>query len=110
MDFDFSDDQEQLRDAVRKWVDKAYSFDRRREIVAAGGFSREAYTELAELGLAGLYIAEEDGGMGMGLAICRSIVEAHHGRIVVGHDPDLGGARFTIGLPLALDHAPVGDP
>ena len=23
MDFDFSDDQEQLRDAVRKWVDKA---------------------------------------------------------------------------------------
>ena len=66
MDFDFSDDQEQLRDAVRKWVDKAYSFDRRREIVAAGGFSREAYTELAELGLAGLYIAEEDGGMGMG--------------------------------------------
>ncbi|MBX9833108.1 MAG: acyl-CoA dehydrogenase family protein, partial [Burkholderiaceae bacterium] len=24
MDFDFSDDQEQLRDAVRKWVDKGY--------------------------------------------------------------------------------------
>ena len=22
MDFDFTDDQEQLRDAVRKWVDK----------------------------------------------------------------------------------------
>jgi hypothetical protein len=32
MDFDFSDDQEQLRDAVRKWVDKGYTFDRRREI------------------------------------------------------------------------------
>ena len=26
MDFDFSDDQEQLRDAVRKWVDKGYTF------------------------------------------------------------------------------------
>jgi hypothetical protein len=25
MDFDFSDDQEQLRDAVRKWVDKGYT-------------------------------------------------------------------------------------
>ena len=24
MDFDFSDDQEQLRDAIRKWVDKGY--------------------------------------------------------------------------------------
>jgi alkylation response protein AidB-like acyl-CoA dehydrogenase len=66
MDFDFSDDQEQLRDAVRKWVDKGYGFDRRRRIEAEGGFSREAWDEIAELGLGGLYIAEEDGGMGMG--------------------------------------------
>ena len=35
MDFDFSDEQEQLRDAVRKWVDKAYGFDERRSVVAA---------------------------------------------------------------------------
>jgi alkylation response protein AidB-like acyl-CoA dehydrogenase len=34
MDFDFSDDQEQLRDAVRKWVDKGYDFERRRHAVA----------------------------------------------------------------------------
>lgn len=66
MDFDFSDDQEQLRDAVRKWVDKGYDFERRRKTVAAGGFDRAAYNELAELGLAGLYISEADGGMGMG--------------------------------------------
>ncbi|HSV48069.1 MAG TPA: acyl-CoA dehydrogenase family protein, partial [Ramlibacter sp.] len=66
MDFDFSDDQEQLRDAVRKWVDKGYAFERRRAIALAGGFDRDAYTELAELGLAGLYIPEADGGMGMG--------------------------------------------
>ncbi len=66
MDFDFSDDQEQLRDAVRKWVDKGYDFERRSKAVAAGGFDRAAYNELAELGLAGLYIAEADGGMGMG--------------------------------------------
>jgi len=66
MDFDFSDDQEQLRDAVRKWVDKGYDFDRRRAIVAAGGFDRAAYTELAELGLTGLYVSEAHGGLGMG--------------------------------------------
>jgi alkylation response protein AidB-like acyl-CoA dehydrogenase len=66
MDFDFSDDQVQLRDAVRKWVDKGYDFERRRGIERAGGFSREAYTELAELGLCGLYISEDDGGLGMG--------------------------------------------
>ena len=66
MDFDFSDDQEQLRDAVRKWVDKGYTFERRRTIERAGGFSRDAYGELAEIGLCGLYVPEADGGMGMG--------------------------------------------
>ena len=66
MDFDFTDDQQQLRDAVRKWVEKGYGFERRRSIEAAGGFAREAYTELAELGLCGLYIPEDDGGLGMG--------------------------------------------
>ena len=66
MDFDFSDDQQQLRDAVAKWVEKGYSFDRRRNITATGGFSREAYNELAELGLTGLYVSEDDGGLGMG--------------------------------------------
>ena len=66
MNFDFTDDQEQLRDAVRKWVDKGYSFERRREAVSAGGFSRAAFNEMAELGLCGLYVSEADGGMGMG--------------------------------------------
>ena len=66
MDFNFSEDQQQLRDAVAKWVEKGYGFERRREIVAAGGFSREAYAELAELGLTGLSLSEELGGLGMG--------------------------------------------
>jgi alkylation response protein AidB-like acyl-CoA dehydrogenase len=66
MDFDFSDDQQQLRDAVAKWVEKGYTFERRQGIEKAGGFSREAWDELAELGLGGLYIPEDDGGLGMG--------------------------------------------
>lgn len=66
MNFDFSDDQEQLRDAVRKWVDKGYSFDSRRACAKAGGFSKERFNEMAELGLCGLYISEDHGGMGMG--------------------------------------------
>ena len=66
MDFNFSDDQEQLRDAVRKWVDRSYGFERRRGITQGGGFDRGAFSELAELGLAGLYVSEEHGGMGMG--------------------------------------------
>ena len=66
MDFNFSDDQEQLRDAVRRWVDKGYTFERRQQAVRAGGFDRAAHDEMAQLGLTGLYIPEEHGGMGMG--------------------------------------------
>ena len=66
MDFDFSEEQTQLRDAVRKWVDKAYSFDERRSVVAAGGFSASAYQAMAELGLCGLYVQDAYGGMAMG--------------------------------------------
>ena len=66
MDFNFSDDQQQLRDAVAKWVDKGYDFERRKKIVAAGGFDRAAYDELAGLGLVGLYVSEDHGGLGMG--------------------------------------------
>ncbi|MBL0244029.1 MAG: acyl-CoA dehydrogenase family protein [Rhodoferax sp.] len=66
MDFDFSDDQVQLGDAVRKWVDKGYTFERRRAAEKAGGFDRAAWNELAELGLCGLYVPEDDGGLGMG--------------------------------------------
>ncbi len=39
-------------------------------------------------------------GMGMGLAICRSVIEAHHGALEAGPSP-LGGARFAFTLPLA---------
>ena len=66
MDFDFSDEQTQLRDAVRKWVDRGYGFERRRAIEAGGGFDRGAYGELAELGLTGLSVPEDQGGLGMG--------------------------------------------
>jgi len=38
-------------------------------------------------------------GVGLGLAICRAIVESHQGKIVASHRPG-GGARFTFTLPL----------
>jgi len=54
------------------------------------------------------FFSSKEGGMGMGLAICRSIVEAHHGRIQVDRSPELGGARFTVSLPLA--ESVLGEP
>jgi signal transduction histidine kinase len=37
-------------------------------------------------------------GMGMGLAICRSIIEAHAGHIAAGNRPE-SGARVTVTFP-----------
>jgi alkylation response protein AidB-like acyl-CoA dehydrogenase len=66
MDFEFTEDHESLRDAVRRYIDKVYTFEHRKSIVAKGGFDRAAYTSLAELGLTGLCINDSYGGMGMG--------------------------------------------
>ena len=66
MNFDFTDDQNSLRDAVSRWVDKAFSFERRHALAKAGGATREVYGELAELGLTGLVVPEAQGGMGFG--------------------------------------------
>ena len=38
-------------------------------------------------------------GMGMGLAICRSIIELHHGSMAADTSP-LGGARLSFSLPV----------
>ena len=43
-------------------------------------------------------------GVGLGLAICRALVEAHGGAIVAGRSA-LGGAQFTVTLPLGTPPA-----
>ena len=75
MDFDFSDEQAQLREAVSRWVAKAYTFERRRTIVAGGGLDRSALTELAELGLTALTVPETHGGLGMGAVEVMVVLE-----------------------------------
>jgi alkylation response protein AidB-like acyl-CoA dehydrogenase len=64
MDFSFSDEQHQLRDAVRRYLSQEYSFETRKKIVHGAGTSPEIWAGLAELGLTGVPVAEEYGGFG----------------------------------------------
>ena len=77
MDFEFTEDQASLRDAVHRWVEKGFGFERRHALAKAGGASRAVCNELAELGLAGLVIPEAHGGLGQGpveaMVVCEEL-------------------------------------
>jgi alkylation response protein AidB-like acyl-CoA dehydrogenase len=76
MNFEFSDDEHQLSEAVQRWVERGYGFERRTAIAKAGGFDEQAWGELAELGLLGLGTSEDDGGMAMGPVAAMLALEA----------------------------------
>ena len=96
MDFDFTEDQVALRDAVQRWVEKGFSFERRHALAKAGGATRAAYRELAELGLTGLAVPAEHGGMGFG-AVEAMVVMEELGRGLV-NAPYAGAALVTPAL------------
>jgi alkylation response protein AidB-like acyl-CoA dehydrogenase len=101
MDFDFSDDQVSLRDAVSRWVEKGFAFDRRHALAKAGGFTRTVYNELAELGLAGLAVPEAHGGLGFG-AVEAMVVMEELGRGLV----NAPYAQAALVAPRLLANAP----
>jgi alkylation response protein AidB-like acyl-CoA dehydrogenase len=67
MDFEFTEDQNLLADAVQKFMATRYGSDQRRAILKTpGSFSRDVWSALAEIGLVGLLVPAEQGGLGSG--------------------------------------------
>ncbi|TDM09378.1 MAG: acyl-CoA dehydrogenase [Ideonella sp. MAG2] len=102
MDFDFSDDQLALRDAVARWVEKGFGFERRHGLAKAGGFTRAVWQELADLGLTGLAVPTEHGGMGFGPVEAMVVMEELGAGLV--NAPFAQGALIT---PTLLQAAPA---
>jgi alkylation response protein AidB-like acyl-CoA dehydrogenase len=100
MDFELKPEQEQLRDMLQRYVRKDYGFEARRKIVAsAEGFSRDVWKTFAELGLLGIGIAEEHGGIGGDAVDMLVVMEALGTGLVV--EPYL--ATVVLGAGLVRD-------
>jgi len=77
MDFDFTEEQRLLQDSVVRFLEKNYSFETRREIVASRvGYSPVAWEGLASLGMLGVPVPADRGGFGGGGVETMIVMEA----------------------------------
>lgn len=66
MDFDFSDDQREIKRTARELLSKRSPFERVRAAAESGAPDQALWRELAELGWPGIAVAEAHGGQGLG--------------------------------------------
>jgi len=83
VDFNFTEEQEMVRDGLSRLVRESYDIETRRGVVASeSGWRPEIWAQLAELGILGMPFAEADGGFGGG-AIDAMIVMEEFGKGLV---------------------------
>lgn len=83
MDFNLTQEQKQFAEAIRRWVEKDYHFEQRKQIMESGaGVSGAAWAALAELGATALPVPEQCGGFS-GSAIDMQVVMQELGRGLV---------------------------
>src|SRR5215204_3785938 len=83
MDFNYTDEQTMLADAVGRWLATDYDFARRRRLAAGDEDWQPNWTQLADLGLLGLNVPEQDGGMGGGSVEALIVMQALGRALVV---------------------------
>jgi alkylation response protein AidB-like acyl-CoA dehydrogenase len=97
MDFNFTEEQQMLADAVERFVREHYSFEKRREILQSKeGWSREVWEQLASLGVTAINVPEEYGGLGGGPIETMLVMNALGAGLVV--EPYLSAAVMTPAL------------
>src|SRR5215813_15324056 len=82
MDFNLTDEQQMLRDGVRRFATERYSFEARRRLLATvERFSPQNWGTYAELGWLALALPEEAGGLGCSF-VETAIVMQELGRVL----------------------------
>ncbi len=84
MNFDYSDEQQQLADSLQKYLAGNYGFEQRKAILnSATGISDAVWSAFAEMGLTSIALPEEDGGFGGGAVDLMAAMEACGEALVV---------------------------
>ena len=76
MDFNFTDEQNMIRDSLSRLIREQYDFETRRGVVNSdSGWRPEMWAQFAELGLLAAPFSEEDGGLGGGAVDSMVVME-----------------------------------
>lgn len=96
MHFELNGEQQQLADAIRRWIGRDYGFETRRAIVhSESGVSLEAWATMVELGLTALPVPEAHGGFGGdALSMFAVMQELGRGLVVEPYVATVLGAEF----------------
>jgi alkylation response protein AidB-like acyl-CoA dehydrogenase len=108
MNFEFSDEQQQLQDTVSRYLTDQYAFDKFRAINASpSGWDRAAWTGLAELGVLALNVPVAQGGLGFGPLETLSVMGACGRSLLL--EPFLSSAVIATALLRAFDDAAAAE-
>jgi alkylation response protein AidB-like acyl-CoA dehydrogenase len=96
MDFNLTQEQQQFSDALRRWLDKDYTFEQRNKIVySEQGVSDEAWATLVELGMTALPVPEAQGGFnGSAVDMYAVMQQLGRGLVVEPYFATVLGAEF----------------
>ncbi|MGD9980753.1 MAG: acyl-CoA dehydrogenase family protein [Hyphomonadaceae bacterium] len=82
MNFDYTDEQNAIRDSLSKWAAQQYDFDKRRAALASEDGWKSNWATFSELGLLAAPLPEDFGGLGGG-AIDVSVIAEEFGKALV---------------------------
>ena len=116
-------DQNRIKQVISNLIDNAIKFTQKGQITIAieiDSMNNQVIVKVKDTGtgidsdtlsnLFGKFVTRSDSGTGLGLYICKGIIEAHNGRIWAknnsvkndaGNSGEGGGATFSFSLPLA---------